>query len=112
MPEHAFHTPPYPHALNVIQPASGDLVLSTEWLAMDMSGPGMYVGRLRFISLGDTSPAIAGSSSPPTLCQTWASEGSGPRWKRERKKRWQSREKAEAWGVSIESLSSEGPSWD
>lgn len=60
MPEHAFHTPPHRHALNVIQPASGDLVLSTEWLAMDMGGPGMYVGRLRFISVGDTSPAIAG----------------------------------------------------
>ena len=59
MPEDAFPTPPHPHALNVIQPASGDLVLSTEWLAVDMGGPGMYDGRLRFSSLGDTSPAIA-----------------------------------------------------
>lgn len=61
MPEHAFHTPPHPHALNGIQPASGDSVLSTEWLAMDMARPGVHVGRLRFVSLGDTSSAISGA---------------------------------------------------
>lgn len=91
MPEHACPSP-----LNVIQPASCDFVLRGVWLAVDMGGRGVYTGRLRLLSLGDTSPAIPvppGSSPPPILCQKWASEGSGPWWKQEMKERWQSRER-------------------